>query len=184
MLMTKLVTAEDLLAIDDDYRYDLIRGELFRMSPAGPSHGALTFAFGVRIGLFVTEHKLGEVFAAETGFALEHDPDTVLAPDIAFIRADRLPPGELPDSFMDVPPDLVVEVASPSQGGPSIARKVARYLDAGVPLVWVLRTRRKTISVHRSGREVIVLGIGDVLDGEDVLPGFRLPLAELFRVRS
>lgn len=124
---------------------------------------------------------MGIVVAAETGFVLEHDPDTVLAPDIAFVRADRLPPRSERQGFLDLPPDLAVEVACPSQSRPSAERKVAEYLDAGVSLVWVLWPTRKTISVHRSNREPLVLGIGDVLDGEDVLPGFRLPLAELFR---
>jgi Uma2 family endonuclease len=178
---SRLVTAEDLLAIDDDYRYDLIRGELYRMSPAGAEHGGLAFAFGLALGNFVSEQGLGRLFAAETGFKLERDPDTVLAPDISFVSADRLPAAGLPRGFLELPPDLMIEIASPSQSRPSVERKVVEYLDAGVPLAWVAWLTRRAVSVHRSGREMLALGIGDILDGEDVLPGFRLPLVELFR---
>ena len=180
---TTLVTAEELLALDDGYRYDLIRRELFRMSPAGFEHGQHELYLGRRIGEFVDERGLGAVVGAETGFVLEHNPDTVLAPDVAFVRADRLPPKDERQGFLALPPDLVVEVASPLQSRPSVERKVAEYLDAGVPLVWVLWPKQQAVSVHRLGREMLLLGMGDVLDGEDVLPGFRLPLVDLFRER-
>ena len=183
MVTTKLVTAEELWSIgeDDHHRYALIRGELYRMSPAGFRHGVIASDFHLPLAAFVRERGLGLVATNDSGFVLERDPDSVLGPDIAFVRADRLPPPNEFDGFLELPPDLAVEIISPSQSGPFVAAKVAAYLNAGVAMVVFVRPARKTVSVHRPGRETIVLGIGDVFDGEDVLPGFQLPLTELFR---
>ncbi|MGH2532050.1 MAG: Uma2 family endonuclease [Thermomicrobiales bacterium] len=180
---TKLVTARDLERLeDDDHRYDLIEGVLYRMPLANFEHGAVSGDLQARIWKFVGRHKLGVVLAAETGFFLKQYPDTVLGPDVAFVRTARLPPRETwRKGFPELAPDLVVEVVSPSESGPSVARKVAAYLAAGVVLVWTLDARRQTIGVHRAGEAPRTLHVGDVLDGEDVLPGFRLPVAEIFR---
>ena len=182
MVTTKRVTAEDLWNIGEDgFRYALLEGELYRMAQAGFEHGELTVDFCLPLASFVREHGLGRVVVGDSGFVLRRDPDSVLAPDIAFVRAERLPPRDERKGFLELPPDLVVEVISPSQSGPFVAQKVTAYLDAGVAMVVFVRPARRTVSVHRPGREAIMLGIGDVLDGEEVLPGFRLRLAELFR---
>ena len=182
MVTTKRLTADDLwLMKDDGYRYELIRGELRRMPPAGGEHGSIGMEWGRRIANHVVDHNLGETYGADTGFTIASDPDIVLAPDIAFIRTERLPPKEERVKYLAVPPDLAVEVVSPSDRPAEVAEKVALYLAAGVPLVWVLWPQTKTIAVHRPGREPLLLGVEDVLDGGDVLPGFRLRVAELFR---
>ena len=179
---TKLVTADELLAMPDDgYRYDLVRGRLHRMSPAVGEHGGIGFEFARVIGNHVVAHELGRVFAAETGFFVARDPDTVLAPDIAFVRADRLPPPEDLIGFVPIAPDLAVEVVSPSNSEPDMADKVQDYLAAGVALVLVVRPRPRTITVHAPGEPPRVLGEGDTLDFGDVLPGLRLAVADIFR---
>ena len=173
-------TADNLAALPDELRYDLIAGELITMSPASAKHGRHAQNLGFFIDSHVREHHLGTVFAAETGFILSHDPDTVLAPDVAFVRADRLPPEDEWQGFLALAPDLVVEVISPSETASQVMDKVLAYLDAGVPMVITLDPNRKIVAVYRPDRAARILTISDTLDGGDVLPGFRLPLADLF----
>ena len=181
MVTTKLTTADELLAMPDDgWRYELIEGVLVRMSPSAPEPGTIASVIVARLVVFVEPRGLGRVFTAEAGFVLARDPDTVVAPDVAFTRAECLPPRREWRHFLP-PPDLAVEVVSPSDRGTNVADKVARYLAAGVPLVWIFWPDPRTVSVHAPGREAITLGEGDELDGEDVLPGFRLPVADVFR---
>ena len=175
-----IFTADDLTTLPDDRRYDLVAGELIEMSPAAAKHGKYAMRFGSRLDAHVTQHNLGTVFAAETGFLLSRDPDTVLAPDVAFVRADRLPPEEEWQAFLPLAPDLVVEVVSPSETAIQVMDKVLAYLDAGVRMVITVDPIRKVVVVYGPDRSARILTIADTLDGGDVLPGFRLPLAELF----
>ena len=119
--------------------------------------------------------------AAETGFKLQSNPDTVRAPDLAFIRADRVP-ARPPDGFAEFAPDLVVEVLSPDDRPAEVRAKLADWLTAGVRLVWVVDPNRESVRVHRPGGSEAALDIDGSLDGEDVLPGFMLPLKTIFRV--
>jgi Uma2 family endonuclease len=182
MATTKLMTADDLLALPDDgYRYELIEGVLHRMSPAGWEHGTIGSRILRRMGNFAEDRQLGEVVGPDTGFFFDREPDTVRVPDVSFVRTERIPPGEAPVGFSSVVPDLAVEVVSPSDTPSEVAAKVAFYLEHGVPLVWVFRPRPRTVTIHRPGAEPRVLGEGDILDGEDILPGFTLPVADVFR---
>ena len=183
MATTRLMTAEDLAVIaDDDQRYDLIRGELLCMAPAGAEHGEIALEFGSRIANHVVAHSLGKTYGAETGFLLARAPDTVLAPEVAFVRADRLPPRRSDRrGFLPLAPDLAVEIISPSDRAVDVARKVHTYLDAGVPLLILVSPAPCTVALHRPGRPVQTLHEGDELDLSEVLPGFRLPIADLFR---
>lgn len=130
---TRLMTAEELWALpDDERRYDLIQGVLHEMSPADAEHGELGMEFGWRVGRHVSEHGLGKTYNSETGFILARNPDTVLAPDVAFVRGDRLPtPRSARRKFLPLAPDLVVEVVSPSNSATDIEDKVQDYLDGG-----------------------------------------------------
>jgi Uma2 family endonuclease len=173
------MTADELLHMeDDDWRYDLIEGELIRMPPASGDHGFTGSELHGHIWTYVRRNQLGKVYGAETGFYISRDPDTVLGPDVAFVRADRAPARS--PRFVELAPDLAVEVRSPSERRGQIEAKVAHYLAAGVRLLWYVDPRRQTITIYRPAHEPRTLGIGDELDGEDVLPGFRLPLAEVF----
>jgi Uma2 family endonuclease len=182
MATTKLMTADELMALPDDgWQYELIEGVLHRMSPAGTEASAIAIRIGGRLDAFAFERRLGKVTGADGGYFFDRDPDTVRALDVAFVRTDRLPPADQQRGYSPVVPDLAVEVVSPGDSAREVAEKVAFYLAHGVPLVWVVRPRPRTVTVHPAGGEPRVLGEGDVLDGGDVLPGFRLRVADLFR---
>lgn len=178
---TKLMTAEDLMQMPDNgNRYDLIEGVLHTMSPAGWEHGRIVSALGSRIARFVEEHRLGVTLGAETGFLFDRDPDTVLAPDYAFVRADRLPPRERRHGFAPVAPDLVVEIVSPSNRQREVMAKMDAYLVRGVSEIWLVDPVRYQMTVFRPDHAPQVFGRNDVLDDSDVIPGFSLHLCEIF----
>jgi Uma2 family endonuclease len=175
------MTADELFRLPDDgHRYELVRGELRRMAPAGGEHGERALSLGAWIFHYVRQHRLGRAFAAETGFQLRDDPDSVRAPDVAFVRRDRLPTGRLPSGYIALAPDLAVEIVSPSETAEDVEEKVMEYLQAGTALVWLVYSRTRTVVVRHADATSVTLQIGDILDGEDVIPGFRLPLSELF----
>ncbi len=176
----RLITAEEFEQFNPEWRYDLIEGELRQMPPMpGYEHGILTAEFALEAGNFVRQHQLGKCFAAETRFIIERDPDTAIGPDWAFIARERLP-HPTPKGFVPIAPDAVLEVRSPSDRQPEVAKKIARWLRAGVRLVWELDPEARTLSIYRPDREPQRLGINDTLSGEEVLPGFSLPLRRLF----
>jgi Uma2 family endonuclease len=129
---------------------------------------------------FVQARKLGIVVAAETGFIISRDPDTVRAPDAAFVRQERIPASGAPRKFWVGPPDLAVETMSPSDTVYEVDEKVREWLTAGSQLVWVLNPRQKTVTVYRPDNTAQILGTGDTLDGGDVVPGFQIAVAALF----
>jgi len=177
-----LMTAEELLRLaDDEWRYELVEGRLVRMSPTGGRHGRIVMALLLAIGRFVEEQRLGEVFPAETGFWIspEGGPDTVLAPDLAFVRAGREPDLET-RGYPRLAPDLVAEIASPSQGRVVMGAKAQRWLNAGVRLVWLVLPEARTVEVWRPGAPVRIVTAEHELSGEEVLPGFAYPVARLF----
>ena len=179
---TKLMTAEELLMLPDDgKRYELIEGVLNKMSPAGMAHGLVAMRAGVILFNFVHHRELGEVFAAETGFVLSTDPDTVRAPDAAFVAAGRLPSGDFPPGYLRLAPDLVVEVVSPSDSASELQSKVCTWLDAGCRLVWVVYPGTRSVTVYRSRENVQVLAEDDTLDGSPVFDGFSAEVRDLFR---
>lgn len=182
MVTTKLMTAEDLEAMSSgSYRYELIRGELHRMSLTGFRHAAIVRRIAVPLALYVEQHNLGEVLVGDPGFVLARDPDSVLGPDIAFVRVDHVPPEDEQPRFMRGAPDLAIEVVSPSDGRGEIAEKLAIYRAAGVPLVWVCDPGRRVVRVHTTSGPPTELGADQVLNGGEVIPGFQLRLASIFR---
>lgn len=176
----KLITADELLHLPyDGMRHELIHGELRTMTPAGYHHGRIVFRLTGLVWSFLENDPLGEAFGAETGFRLGNNPDTVRAPDLAFVAKERI--GEVAPArgYGHGAPDLVAEVTSPGDTYEEVEEKVATWLAAGTPLVWVLNPRRRTVAVHnREG--VQVLTDKDTLTGGSVLPGFACPVAELF----
>ena len=177
-------TAKDLWQMGEgDVRRELVDGEVIEMPPAGGVHGKLL----VRISRLLEEHVerlgSGEVVAGDVGFVLvfPQDPERVRAPDVAFISSARLPEGRLPPGFLQGAPDLAVEVLSPSDNPLQIQQKVRDYLEAGGRLVWLVAPEAKTVTVYRADGSARLLREQDVLDGEDVLPGLRIPLVEIFR---
>jgi len=181
MAMTKLMTAEELFALPDDgWRYELIDGQPRKVPVGGLEHGWIGARFIRHLGTFVDRHRLGIVVGPDTLFRFSRDPDQGLIPDVAFLRAERLPPRDQWRRVAEIAPDLVVEVVSPNDDASEIADKVAFYLAHGVPLVWITYPARRQVVVHRTGRAPQVLGVADILDGEEFLPGFHLAISELF----
>ncbi|ABU57795.1 Uma2 family endonuclease [Roseiflexus castenholzii] len=175
------ITAEDLAQMSfGEQRVELVRGEVITMAPAGAEHGEIAgFVFGILFS-FVRAHNLGSLYAAETGFILARNPDTVRAPDVAFVASERAAQQRGRSGFFEGPPDLAVEVVSPSDTAEDVEAKVLDYLEAGARMVWIVRPRTRTVTVYHSLRAVQVLRPGDLLDGGDVLPGFAVPVAALF----
>jgi len=176
-----LTTADELLRLPSGKnRYELIRGELKTMAPAGSEHGNLAMDFGTLLNVHVRAYKLGKVYAAETGFKLTTNPDTVRAPDAAFISQARLDEVGPVKGYWPGAPDLAVEVVSPNDLYTEVNEKVAEWLRAGSGMVVVVNPRSQQVVVHLSPTEVKVLGIEDTLEGGDVVPGWQLPIRELF----
>ena len=177
---TKLVTAEELLAMPDDgFRYELVRGELRKMAPAGRVHGKRGNRVNYSLSAHVYENDLGETYLAETGFHLETDPDHVLAPDVAFVSKEREEATPEAGGFFPGHPDLVIEVISPSDRYTEVAWKVEEWLAAGVRMVVMVNPRNHTVQTHTPDG-VTKLTEDDTLDGGDVVPGWRMPVADIF----
>ncbi len=179
MTAPALTTAEQLLHLNlPNKRTELVRGALVVREPAGGSHGRVAMNLAVELGIHIRQTHQGYLFAAETGFVLERDPDTVRAPDIAFVQRARWPQPE-PVGFPELAPDLVAEVKSPGDRPGEVLVKVAAWLDAGVRLVWVIDPQQRAARAYRAdGSETVIAAEGS-LDGEDVLPGFACLLSEI-----
>jgi Uma2 family endonuclease len=177
----RLLTAEEFAALPrDNMRLELVRGEILAMPPAFGGHGKTAMRLGVVLGQYVLSHQLGEVYAAETGFLVARNPDTVRAPDVAFIQASRVPPIETDDGWVPVVPDLAAEVVSSGDRVSEVADKVHMWMDAGVRMVLVVLPAAGAVEVHRAGQPLVTLHAGDMLDGADVVPGFTASVTALF----
>jgi len=172
------MTAEELINLKDrSHRYELIKGELLTMSPAGDEHGAITINLSTLLHNHVKAHNLGDCRSADTGFKLESNPDTVLAPDIAFIARERA--GTRFPGFRPGAPDLAVEVISPGQTKPEVDRKTTLWLELGAKSVWNVNFKRRTVEVNRAdGQKKLFYETDELVD--DTVPGFRVRVSEIF----
>jgi len=171
---------------DGETRAELLRDEVILRSPTTSLHGILAIRVSLPVAQFVEERALGVVCGAETGFVIQHadGAESVLAPDMAYLAAERIP-DPLPEGFWRIPPDLVVEIRSRSESQREVAQKAALWLGAGARLVWYVDPFRQQVSVYRADGTEQTLSLDHTLSGEDVLPGFELPLRQIFRpVRS
>ncbi len=177
----RLYTADDLAALPaDGSRYALVHGALITMPPTGDIHGEITLALSLLIGNFVRANRLGRIYAAETGFKLTSNPDTVLAADFAFITQARVVPRE--GGFLPIAPDLAVEVASPSNTRLELQEKIALYFRAGTRQVWIVYPRARSVYVYMAEDQVTIYSAKGVISGGDLLPNFSLPVAQIFAV--
>ncbi len=176
-----LITADDLLRLSSDgVRGELIRGILSETTPTGHEHGQIAANLTILLGVFVKPRKLGALTTSDSGVQLEHNPDTVREPDVAFFSAERSPPDERVTGYAQVAPDLAVEIVSPPDRLSAVNDKALMWLRYGVRLVWVVRPDERRVDVHRDGYPVAALTESDALDGQDVLPGFSCPVREVF----
>lgn len=177
----KLMTAEELSRLPDDgLRHELVRGELLTMPLAGFEHGEVTSEISSFLDSYVRAHRLGCVVVGAVGFQLTTDPDTVRAPDVALVRDERLREIGVPSGYWPGAPDLAVEVISPDDLYLDVDDKVAEWLEHGTRLLLVVNPQRRAVAVHRPGQAAHILGEDDVLDGEDVVPGWSLRVGDLF----
>jgi len=175
-----VTTAEQLFALHEPgFRHELVRGELRRMSASGPLHGIVTMRLARRLANLVEERDLGAVFGADSGFVLTRNPDTVLAPDIAFVRKNRLL-ADYPPGFFPGPPDLAVEVISPGDTFTEVREKAHRWIEHGTRLVWVVDPVARRVDVYRLRANIRSLGVDGRLRGGAVVPGFTTTVRELF----
>ncbi len=180
-VMPQATTAEELLHLRIPGKHaELVRGVLVVREPPGYLHGDVTARLAKLLMNFVDEHDLGRVLAAETGFRLAREPDTVRAPDIAFVRRQRVP-SPPPIGYAELAPDLVVEVLSPGDRPGEVLEKVADWLTAGSALVWVIDPGREQARVYRADGSESHVAVDGTLDGEEVLPGFTCPLTAVLR---
>jgi len=178
---TALMTAEELLRLPrGQFRYELINGELKTMSPAGHNHGRIAIRIASPLAQFVWKNKLGEVFAAETGFRLRSNPDTVLAPDASYISEPRATQFKQTEGYWPGAPDLAVEVVSPGESKSAVRAKVLQWLGFGVRQVWVVDLKHETVTIHRSPEKATTLARDETLEVPDLLQGFRISVAEIF----
>ncbi len=179
---TKLVTADELFTMPDTERgCELVRGKIIKYMPAGNLHGIIALKIGRIVGNFVEDNDLGVVIAAETGFLISRNPDTVRAPDAAFISNEKLAEYGITEKFFPDAPDLAIEVVSPNDKKREIEDKVQDYLAAKVKLVWIIYPQKQIVAVHRQSKVVSILFETDELEGEEILPNFKFPLEKLFK---
>ncbi len=158
---------------------ELVRGQLVVREPPGTRHGAIAANLTCLLGDFVRRHGLGVVFAQDTGFKITSDPDTVRAPDVAFVareRADRIPAR----GYAELAPDLLAEILSPDDPPAEVLAKVADWLAAGTKLVWLVDPQRSEVHIYRQDGSLLVLRENDALGGENLLPGFTCAVKDVF----
>lgn len=181
MTATQLVTAEELYQMGSDAQYELVDGVLKDVPLSWVKPSIIPARIGMSILQYVDSQHLGHVTGAAGGYILSTIPDTVVAPDVGFVAGARCPTGLPADGFFPAPPDLAVEATSPNHEPAYNAQKLELYRRAGVPLVWWVDPERKTVTVYRLGQTSEVIEAAGVLDGGDVLPGFKLELRTIFR---
>jgi Uma2 family endonuclease len=180
MVATRHITVEEFETMPLEGRWELIDGTLVEMSPSADESSSTGATIIGLLWPFVRQNRLRRLHNAEGGFVLFPDRATVRAPDVAFVRADRMPRGEARKHFPRLAPDLVVEVISPSDRPSEVVAKVEMYQEAGVPLIWLVDPDPQTVTVIATGKSTEVLNTEDILDGGDILPGFAVQVAEFF----
>lgn len=174
------VTGAQLLRMPWLNPCELVGGRIVRMTPTNPTHGRIEVNVAAALRAFVRTQNLGVVMAGEVGVFTTRDPDTVRAPDVLFLSHERDALRTRRDGFLEVAPDLVVEILSPTDRPDAVRRKLDEYFAAGVRLAWVIDPATRTVRVHRPSGDVRSVAAGEIIAGDDVLPGFVLPVDEVF----
>ena len=165
---------------ETDCRYELAKGELIRLPFGTAQHGLVTINLAVPLYVHIEANNLGVTYAAGTGFKIESDPDTVLAPDISFVRIERRLVVPCPDNYRDGAPDLAVEVLEDSESVVGLEERVEAWLEAGARMVWLASPKMRTVTVYESMTDVVTLTDNDQLEGGEVVVGFSIAVAKIF----
>ena len=176
--VVQTTTAQQLFEMPGHEHFELVEGELIPMSPPGFDLGCIVLGIAAELREFVRARKLGMV-VVEAGFCVARDPDTVRSPDVAFVRAERVPPGGV-RAFFDGAPDLAVEVISPNDRASEVIAKADDWLRFGCAAVWVVDPETKTVTVYSHRPQTLFLSANDTLVCEELLPGFSLPVSQMF----
>jgi Uma2 family endonuclease len=180
-LSPMLMTVEEfLVASVPDGKVELVRGELRVTPPPGAPHGTAAINLVLMLANHVKANGLGRVFGDSFGYILTQLPRTVRVPDLSFVRADRLPPEGVGPGLLRFAPDLAVEVLSPSESASELEEKLADYTVAGTRLIWVVDPARRTVMILNAAQPVRWLHENDILNGDEVVPGFSCKVAEIF----
>jgi Uma2 family endonuclease len=175
----KIWTEEEISNLPDNgYNYEIVDGELVMSPKNNPEHSDICAEISMRMRLFAKEQKLGRVWESNVGFWMTNR--NLRAPDVSFVSAARLNTVRPLRSFFQGAPDLAVEVLSPSNTRFEIDQRLRDFFESGTRLAWVIDPISESAEVCHSAIDRQMVGPGAILDGEDVLPGFQLPLAELF----
>lgn len=179
---TKLMTAEEFMKADlGEGTFELVRGEVIKVPPPMPGHGRICINVGFALESYGRQTGYGYALSNDSGVRTERDPDTVRGPDVCFFSHDRWPRSEVGEKLPPVPPNVVVEVYSPGNRRSEILEKLAEYVAAGVPLIWIIHPKSRSVSIYRCDDDApLVLKEGDVIENLPELPGFRCPVADLF----
>lgn len=178
----RLVTGDDLFRRPDLEPCELVEGKIVPMSPTGFLHGDIEAELGTALRSWARETRRGRAVGGEVGIYIRRDPDTVRAADLLYISHERLA-GRTPVGYLDVAPELVVEILSPDDRWDDVMEKLADYFAAGVDRAWVVAPKLRSVFAYRSLTESRQLGEGDLLSDEEILPGFSLPVAQLFQIQ-
>ncbi len=175
------MTADDLLRMPNDgFRYELVKGELRKMAPAGHGHGRVAVRFTWRLAQHVETNNTGAVYAAETGFLISTNPDTVRAPDVAYVSQKRLDEVGKVGGYWPGAPDLAVEVVSPGDTYTEVEEKAIEWLEAGALMVLALNPRKRSVTVYRSLNDITIINEDAILDLNDIVPGFKVAVKDIF----
>ena len=179
----KLFTADDLLSLDaKGIRGELVRGVLVETMSTGREHGQIVMNTAMLLGNFIKPNKLGVLVGSDSGVWLERDPDTVREPDIAFTSVRKAPPGQRVTGYSQAIPDLVVEVASPSDTRSYMVSRADMWRHYGVTLIWIVHPDTRTVDVYHHDHPAVTFTVQDTLEGLDVLPGFTASVADIFDI--
>lgn len=177
-----LTTADELFEMPPDgFRYELVRGVLQKMSPAGGEHGQIEAYLCGHLSLFVRKHRLGAVYSGDTGFQIHFDPDTVLSPDVGFVARERLQTIRDHRRFVPFAPDLAVEVLSPDDTYSKTINKIQDWLSAGTRAGVLVDPRKKNVSIYRANVPVVTLDESTELEVPDIIPGWTIPVSDIFQ---
>lgn len=180
----RLMTAEELWGMPDvpGKQLELVRGELVEVPTPGAIHNMIVGLMYRLISTFASDHRLGVVFGDNMGYVLHRGPDTVRIPDVSFVAWEHVPETGIPEGSWLIPPDLAVEVVSPTDNANDVYDKAREYVESGVRVVWVFWPKRRSVSVHTRDAKTAELGPDNELDGGDVLPGFSVRVGTLFEI--